>query len=507
MTSDIETAQKIAALKAEEKERLAALKAEDRDRKKAERLELIAAAAHEFITAHDLRYSIKHGLYLMKASTGWIFAKKASLVESIPAWCDDMNAQLKAIMEAESRMYKDVTISFNPHLSKDIFNMLDMSGWLKPTYGQPHHWLFDALMQALGSDKPENIDHIKRVLAYKVAHPECYTLPVLVFWGEGGTGKNLLVQCVLKTVFDGAAEALGSDKVFGQFNSLLKALAVALIDEAVDAKVDGNGAKALFHNPTIKINEKGIIDYVVDNTPLYIIASNKNGGGGVWLDRTDADRRYSVMRCEDGLTLAFFVALQLGINEEEAKDWLFAEGQKIATDPVEVAKWLGNLLAAYEGQKQPRALHGRDFHALAERQKPVIERLCEAVFLAKDVDTNADAFTHIELMDLLDCYKTICKEDGVRNVARRNTFYDDVRSWLKTHAPHVKEENTTVARKEYDPDNHQFGHSGGSYVVTRKKIRMWVNTRAETSIDRTETNRYHYLKTDGLGFKFRLPID
>lgn len=504
MTDD--TQQKIDALKAEERDRIAAMRAEEKERKKTEaaeakqrqrdeKLEMIAAAASEFVAKHDLRYSIKHGLYLLKSSNGWIFAKKASLIESIPAWCDDMNAQLKAIMEEDGRMYNDVTITFNPNLPADIFNMLDRSRWLKPTHGEKHHWMFDALMQALGSDKPENIDHLKRVIAYKFAQPECYTLPVLVFWGEGGTGKNLLVQCVLKTAFDGAAEAMGSDKVFGNFNSLLKAMAAVLIDEAVDTKVDGNAAKALFQSPTIKINEKGIIEYVVDNTPLYFIASNKNGGGGIWLDRTDADRRYSVMKCEDGLTLAFFVSLRLGVNEEEAKDWLYAEGQKIATDPAEVAKWLGNLLADYGDQKQPRALHGRDFHALSERQKPILDRLCEAVFLATDIDTREESFTHINRLDLWEAFKIVSKDDGAKGLPRRRAFYDDVESWLKANARHIKLDVSTVNFK-------------GDGVLVRKTTNQWINTKLD-NIDKvkSKSNRSDYIDAESYNVKFKGQID
>jgi hypothetical protein len=41
------------------------------------------------------------------------------------------------------------------------------------------------------------------VIAYKYMHPEEFRLPCLLIHGEGGIGKNLLVDKILHLIFDG----------------------------------------------------------------------------------------------------------------------------------------------------------------------------------------------------------------------------------------------------------------------------------------------------------------
>jgi hypothetical protein len=49
---------------------------------------------------------------------------------------------------------------------------------------------------------------------------------------KGGIGKNLLVDKILHLIFDGQTVSLLTDNALGQFNSLIKGRAVALVDES-----------------------------------------------------------------------------------------------------------------------------------------------------------------------------------------------------------------------------------------------------------------------------------
>jgi hypothetical protein len=49
---------------------------------------------------------------------------------------------------------------------------------------------------------------------------------------KGGIGKNLLVDKILHLIFDGQTVPLLTDNALGQFNSLIKGRAVALVDES-----------------------------------------------------------------------------------------------------------------------------------------------------------------------------------------------------------------------------------------------------------------------------------
>jgi hypothetical protein len=164
----------------------------------------LLAAAGQFLDANPMREVLRLGCYFLQRADGaWFAVKPGHLGGHFPEWSQS-KFRVAVTMKLQERhwTYNDVTYSFRQDLPSDMLNLLDRSDWLQPDVGA-YHWIFDVLVQSLGGNKAENIDHLQCVLAYKYLHPEAYTLPCLMIHGEGGVGKNLLVNHVLGIIFGG----------------------------------------------------------------------------------------------------------------------------------------------------------------------------------------------------------------------------------------------------------------------------------------------------------------
>jgi hypothetical protein len=410
---------------------------------------------------------------------GWAFLKSSALPRIYPILSDtDAMEALPTAMEEAKRAFLYCTYAFKEY--PQTLNLMDASNWLKPKAGK-HHWAFDVLMRSLGSGKAANVEHIQKVLTYKYLHPDSWRLPCLLFFGEGGVGKNLLVDLVLYTIFNHQTISATSDNLVSTFNSLLKGRVAVLINETVVGKHDNAKLTNLLNKERIEINEKGVPQYGVDNTPLYLIGSN-DWNGGALLDRSDADRRLSVMRCEKAKTLKYWLAQHMGVNEQEANEWLKNGGGKIFGDPVEIAKWLHHLIETFGTCDLPDALHGADYEGLMDIQEQTDERIARAVFMADDFD-------YISAKDLYEGYICCCKETGNRFPVKDKTFNRRIELWLEGNLPTVVKQ--THKQNYYLPGNNLRDPK------TRKQREktVWINPTKSGNPD--ENNRDKYFYDDG----------
>ena len=409
----------------------------------------LLAAASDWHQEKQLREVLSKGCYFVKRQDGkWLGVKRAHFANHYPEWTTKFAQAVTSIMEMRGHTYLDVTYTYKT-CHADVLNLLDRSGWLELDIGD-YHWLFDVLIQSLGGNKPPNIEHIEEVLVYKYQNPASYTLPCLVIHGEGGVGKNVLVDTVLYLLFGRQTYSGVADDIIGDFNALVKGMAVVMIDEAEADAISETKLKHMLNRARLTINDKGIPQYEIDNTPLYLIGSNKSEGG-VWLDRSQADRRYSVLHVKKGQSLAYWVALHMGlipadqkyISEDEpayqqATRWLKSEGSKILSDPTQIACWMGSLFLKHGDKPEPLPLHGDDFKRLMDIQKPMDERVFEAVF-------NDPDFDHIERRVLHKGYVALCDEDGQKRHLKEMKFYEKLRDWVERNKPHLIETQITVA--------------------------------------------------------------
>jgi hypothetical protein len=217
----------------------------------------------------------------------------------------------------------------------------------------------------------------------------------------------------------------------------------ALINENMAERGDMNTLKDMLHKPRLLVNIKNVPQFQADNIALYFIGVNFDSNGGVQLDRSDADRRISVLFCEHDRTLKYWIAKRHGWTLDQAEEWMTSEGDGIASDPVEVAKWLYRLQQTYQHLPAPKALHGADFVQLMEDQKRIDERIYEAVFS----DPN---FTRIERRTLYRGYRAICRDESQRYAFGKKQFYRRAELWLKQHLPLIALHNLPAMREGKD---------------------------------------------------------
>ena len=78
-----------------------------------------------------------------------------------------------------------------------------------------------------------------------------------MFFGEGGTGKNTLVDRVLYTLFARQTVSADAHKVLGKFNKIIQGKTVVMINEIKAEDVDPNALKGLLQQERIPMEPNG----------------------------------------------------------------------------------------------------------------------------------------------------------------------------------------------------------------------------------------------------------
>jgi hypothetical protein len=395
-------------------------------------------AARGFLDKDPMWYVRKQGVYYKRRMDGTpIFVKPSYLANGHTEWNAKFAKAVTVVLDERGHLFNDVTYAFS-EVQSDLLNLMDKSLWIQPKAGE-YHPVFDWITHSAGGGKPEAVDHIRHCIVHKYLHPEDYTLPAMVIYGEGGAGKNVLINKVLKRLYAGKTMSSEATHVTGQFNALIAGMVIVMIDESMADKTSGQSAKLIVGNSEFIANPKGLQAFQCENTGWYWIGSNEKENGGIWLDRSKADRRYSVIHIEDGLTLEYWIAVRHGwlpphdysddqydAATKRAYKWLKNEGLKHLCDPEQIAAWLESLIQKYGEHDAPRALHGEDYKRLLGIQERMYDRIIAAVFADPD-------FTHICKTALYAGYEACSKKAGEKGKILDRVLFDKVRVYLKKH--------------------------------------------------------------------------
>lgn len=415
-------------------------KAAQRERRKA----MAMGVAEDFVDGKQVYFLGKQNHFIIKTEDGeWCYLKAAALRTMFPALGKaDVYEAFTYAMSAYDRMYFDCLYSLGD-VPSDKLNLMDRTTWITPEPGE-YHWLLDLLIHSIAGGDPKKAEHLERCIVYKFLHPNCPSLPCVVIDGEGSAGKNLLVEQVLSVVFGGATLSAFAQSVLEKFNSPLKGKVCVLVDEARASKIDHEKLKNMLGSSTLWINEKGVVQFETPAIAWYLISSNKNS---IFLDRSSADRRWSVFHIPPGKDIYHWLRPKLGnVSYAEAETWLKANAIRILRDPQNVARWMHALITKYEGQAQPLPFHDEDFKRLMDLQKPIDEQIIEDVFCDPD-------FTHINRQTLNDGYRARC--DGDCRPLPPRYFNERVRSWLIAH-PELEIAPEEVVKKQRTTKNNEF---------------------------------------------------
>lgn len=330
-------------------------------------------------------------------------------------------------MKSQGRVYLSVGLSvkgFKPFERK--LNMFRNDNWLQPVEGE-YHEVFDILIRSLGGNKEENMLHIKHVIGWKYLHPYDYTLPVTVFSGEGGAGKDLIIKKVLKRIFGLNQISVITQDEITNFNGVIAGKMAVLINENTIDKTNMEKMKNLFGSEFINVNEKYQKTYISENTPLYFIASNE-ALGAILLGRNESDRRFSILQIPKSIPSV--ISDLKGWSFDKSLKWWLSKLDKLS-DPVEVAKWLNHVIElAQELDETPNRLHGEDYNALMGRQSGPLEWLFENIF-------EHEEFKFISVTEAYVMYKLKSDEFGMFRPFNRGKFKALVDDYVIKKLKHI----------------------------------------------------------------------
>lgn len=403
--------------------------AQDKARQAAEMKAQTIDRIQIMIEESNLYFIADRNKYMIEvANKGWIFMEVPGF--KVYAMLTEANEVkwINLYLKLHDRVKTTIVNTFNP-THPDVLNMLSTADWLQPVQG-PVEEIFNVLFNSLSGGRQNVRDHIEKVFVYKYLHPEEYVLPCITISGEGGVGKNELIEKVFATVFgDQQIAALGTEEAFGNFNGQMLGKTIVYIDEAIPSKVGAESLKRKAGNKTLQVNTKYGAQGTYDNTPWYWLGGNGTNGN-LFLAGDSVDRRYSVITVSRNLM--HWVGKHIGMEVEGMGSSLpddhpcvvwWSKNKHHLSNPVSVSHWLHSVVAKWGDQTYaPSALHDEDYHALIETQKSEFQETMEWVF-------DDENFTHIEKPTLYQLYVLKCKEGQCQPKQSKN-FHADVRAWV-----------------------------------------------------------------------------
>ncbi len=182
------------------------------------------------------------------------------------------------------------------------FNLYDEKTKLLPdTKNAIENDSIKELLHNIAWHKAENIEYLYKLILYKYTHLNDFTIPALVLYGVGGSGKGTFIS-LLQTIFweENVLANLGQADISGNFDTytgkklIVEFAEISTNNTSSDIRIL-NKLKNIIGAEKITINEKNRRQYQVENIALFIISSNSNKP--LQLDDKDkGNRRFSIMR-------------------------------------------------------------------------------------------------------------------------------------------------------------------------------------------------------------------
>jgi len=180
-------------------------------------------------------------------------------------------------------------------------NLLNEDQILLPSETPKIHPLIQELISSVCGEKKENIDYLHKAILYKYLNINDFTIPAVVFYGTGWSGKWSLVS-LLWTIFweDAVLANLWQRDISWSFDTykgqklIVEFAELATNNTNSDMKVL-NKLKNIIGAEKITVNEKWVQAYQTENIALFFISSNSNKP--LQLDDKDKwNRRFTIIR-------------------------------------------------------------------------------------------------------------------------------------------------------------------------------------------------------------------
>ncbi len=182
----------------------------------------LSAELVRFITECDLyRIHTSKGVFYIQQGIGGILelikdsiikkhleAKLKNMVFGDGSKGKEIYRDFYNMFDTMERIKRGVSYDFEDDgVSMNLFNQNDFQkGWTTVSQYDPYerlvHPLFDILMKSLSGNNENFQSHVERCVLRKRFYPHDINIPAIVITDPGGTGKQLFVMKVLKTIFN-----------------------------------------------------------------------------------------------------------------------------------------------------------------------------------------------------------------------------------------------------------------------------------------------------------------
>lgn len=248
--------------------------------------EEVAAQAQRLTDSHAYlaqNYIMLHGTNCVwDISTGAMLKVehvKLSFPMSYKIWQSDPNRQIVPATD----------LVFSPSGVKsgqiNMFTGIQM----RPTYGNGWKAWHMHLMDICDNDMA-SVKWITSWFAYMLQNLGAKMRTSLVIYGDEGTGKNILVNCV-KDIFGRYGDEIGQSQIESQFNAWASCKLFLVANEVVSRRerrhIKGK-LKQLITEPYVYINQKSMPERVEPNFANFVFLSNED----VPIDASEGDRRF-----------------------------------------------------------------------------------------------------------------------------------------------------------------------------------------------------------------------
>ena len=181
------------------------------------------------------------------------------------------------------------------------FNLLNEDSILKPSDTPELHPLIETLITNVCGGNEVNIEYIHKAILYKYLNINDHTIPAIVFYGTGGSGKGTMMS-LLWTIFgkENTQVNLGQNDISWNFDTYAGQKIIVEFAEVTTNNTHQdirtlNKLKNYIWAKYIHINKKGVQVYWIENIAWFFISSNSLKP--LQLDSKDKwNRRFTVIK-------------------------------------------------------------------------------------------------------------------------------------------------------------------------------------------------------------------
>lgn len=355
-----------------------------------------------FVEEHDIYWTSSDNSYLryVPELRQWVWNTRDALSTMYPELKErDTWDNFQEALGSMGRKREVCTNTFG-EVSDKAVNLLKKGEWVQPNLegfkASKNAKAWDYMVRGSFGDDPDAWKHIKQVVGWKFMNPHETKMPVLGIYGEGGSGKNLFAEAILKRIFNGNWVKLNFGNV-ERFNETLIGNAVVHIDDNA-TKEDVSWLKAYTHTDTVMIEPKGSKAFNSAVTWMIVVTANPRPFN---VEKNGSARRFSLIKCDVNLVTVVargegwigpddIIAENDDTHKEtyqRARELIFKEYDPLWKSNEEIACFLGECInEAKKLEIVPGPLHGRDFKKAIKEQEGPLEEVCEEVLLDPKFD-------------------------------------------------------------------------------------------------------------------------